>query len=274
MGALQAIAAKFVIDPPPPDPAGRLMFLAQHLEYVEQIISKLPLPDYVADDQALRDMNSVRDLLDKLQAVTVATAYKLPADVMRNVLLGLWHITNYGVKVHAPEWRQLALTNGVMTAVELEQDYMARLGVLQVIIRIAQSGALDPLFAKKGAVTSLGEPLTAIAVTAVIVTAVVIIALGYALMQWTVLSLNNKKIVDRLDKICFDAQGRPVEAIKADCVKAYQDAHEQLNTKGPKNPFDDLIKYAAIGGAVYLGFLFLPDIVRTLRETRSATKAS
>jgi hypothetical protein len=261
------------MDPPPDDPAGRLQFLAQHLQYVEQIIAKLPLPGYIAEDQALRDMNSVRDLLDKLKDVTVSTAFQLPGDVMRNVILGLWHVCNYGVKVHSPEWRQLALTNKVMTAAELEQDYLARLGVMQVIIRIQQSGALNPLFAKKGSITSLGEPITTIAIVAIVATAVVLVALGYALMQWTVLSLNNKKILDRLDKICFDSQGRPIEAVKADCVKAYQDANDKLNTQGPKNPIEDLVKYAAIGGAVYLGVLFLPDIVRTLRETRAASKA-
>lgn len=276
MGALQAIAAKFVIDPPPADLPGRLQFLAQHLQYVEQIISALPdSPDAVDASQAIKDMTSVRDAIDKLASLN--QAFSVQGVVMENVMIGLWTVASAGVGLHTPEWRAAALSQGVFTAKELDDDYMMRLGILQALMRVGQSGVLNPLFALKSGAASngLGDPMLAIAIAAIVATAVVIIALGYCLFQWSAVTINNKKILDRFDKLCIDPKtGAPIPAVQTTCVAALKDLQNNMATQGPQNPLNTILMYAAIGGAVYLGFLFLPDIVRTFRETRSAAKGA
>ena len=273
MGALQSLASRFVVSPPPADPAGRLQFLAQHLQYVEQIIAKLPVPDQVDDAQAQADTRSVRDQLDRAAStLTAAATMVFPSTVMRNLFIVLWDTVSYGSKVHAPDWRQAVLTQGIMTAKQLEDDYMARIGTLQAMIQVAESGAMDDLFAQKAQVEGtqgLGAIPILVAI-ALILAFALLVAVGYAVYNWTMLSINNAELLKRADKLCFDKAGNPIPAVQADCIALLQSIQKGNATAGANDPLNTIIKYAAIGGAVYLGLLLLPDLLKKLLNRPAA----
>lgn len=271
--ALAELAAKFVISPPPPDYAGRLQFLAQHLSYCAEIVEKLPEPDYVDDSAVISDMDKVRRALDTMSPQL--NVLKIAGTTLRNVILGMWHVASYGAGLHAPDWRQAVLTHKIMTAAELEADYLGRIGTLQAIITIAETGALDPLFKAKKPALGAFDPVSLAIIAAVIIalSLAATAALAYYTLQWAVLSRNNNQAYDAARKLCFDKSGNPIPAVQKDCIKILQDIHGGLSKNGPPDPMGDILKYAAIAGAVYVGVLILPDVIRGFREARQASKA-
>lgn len=163
---------------------------------------------------------------------------------------------------------QPAIVQGLFTAQQATEDYYARLGLLQAIVKLANSGALDTLFAEKEKTAGLGAWQT-VAVAAV----VVVVAL--AALAWAVVMIYKVVVFNRLaTKLCFDVEGKPIPENVASCKSLIDNFRKDIakDSEAGADIAKSLFKYLVIGGAVYVGVLFLPQIVERFQTARRVAR--
>lgn len=282
MSLLEQIAAKFVHDPPP-DGASltqRLEFLQYYVNQAAQVIEALPAPESVQADNAIRATDAATSAIEA--AWQANKALMLSGETLRDFLVAAFLRAIYGIQLQQPASIQAVVNDGLMDPGQLAADYMARLGTLQMIVRLGKSGALTPLFKTKSATNGLGDPITGAIIAAVVVTilgAALLAALAYYAVERTRLVTNNKFWDEQVTKTCYGPGGVPTTNTQA-CVQQMMQqkfTQEQDDISKRNQVWTDLaqtaLKYVAAGVAVYVGIMFLPDIIKSLRESRQAAKA-
>lgn len=269
---IQDLAEKFQVDalPPTASTLDRLDYLYYWTTQAGQVIDLLPQPDLV-EATVFQDMAAIKDDLLKLAH---SAAVNIAAAPLRNFLLLAFVAAQWGVSAHHPAARAALLKTGDVTEADLESDYRRRLGIMQGIVKLGKSGALDVLFAQKQqlgldpfTLTVGGTTVTIAGWIVVSVVAIAAVVLAFTLVALTALFLFNKMV----DKWCFDDQGNPREKTAEDCPKLFSDAASLA--QGPKDMLSSAVTYAAIGLGIYAAITFMPDIIRSIKESRSAARA-
>lgn len=280
MSSLKELAAKFQVEqlPTGADMYARAEFLQYWAKSAEAVIAALPSPSIV-EESAFSDLKAVegslRSLVDKATDLVTNPSTELAASTVRNVLILAFVTATWGMPAHTPNVSMMLVGEDIMSPEDLAADYKRRIGVFQAIAKLGKSGALDPLFAQKkslglapvviGGVAVSGWLIIALVSIAAITLAFIVISL-YALFQTT-------RLIDKYaEKFCLDQQGNPIPATAGPCMEWLSDLN-QANTdlaKGPQKLLNTVLTYGAIGLGVYAAIVFMPDVIRSLRESRRA----
>lgn len=280
--SLDELAKYFQIQPPPPyyTAEQRLEYLYRWAASAGDVIDAMPEPEDIETREAF---DSVAELKSRLlgvapDALSVARlgGSMLPggkqlgigARVLRNAVITTFTVATYGIDAHRPSNVQPAIVQGLFTAQQATEDYYARLGLLQAIVKLANSGALDTLFAEKEKTAGLGAWQT-VAVAAV----VVVVAL--AALAWAVVMIYKVVVFNRLaTKLCFDVEGKPIPENVASCKSLIDNFRKDIakDSEAGADIAKSLFKYLVIGGAVYVGVLFLPQIVERFQTARRVAR--
>ncbi len=284
MALIDQIAAKFVHDLPPTGASGevRLEFLHYYGQQAAAVIAALPDPESVLADNAIRATDAATDAIES--AWKTNQALQLNGDVARDFLVAAFVRASYGMQMHHPTSMQAIVADGLLDPAQLASDYLARLGTFQMIVKLGKSGVLTPLFKSKSATSGVGfiDPLSFAIIAAVVVTVVqvaLIVALAYYAVARTSIVEGNKLWDKQIKQTCYGPNGVPTTNTQ-NCVQTMMQQkfnQEQEDMSKRDKVWQDLaqtaLKYVAGGVAIYVGIMVLPDIIKSLRESRQAAKA-
>lgn len=289
MGALETLAAKFVKEQTPLDPAYQLELLMMYEDQARKVVEALPQP-YVLPETTVEDMatmkTDMKDLASQVSASVSNPSVVVPGAIMRSFIVGAYVTATYHAQMFAPNPRAALLNSGEFTADEINTDLGRRINVLKAIALIGKSPLLIPLYeeaAQQKGTQGLGfAPVviggvavaSELVIAAVVIGLAVIAALAYVAVSIFLVADTNRRASKLVEQICFDKDGKPYPATAKPCLDAalemQNEAARRVGEGGPGGIVDKVILYGAIGLGVYAAIVFLPDIIRSVRSSKQA----
>ncbi len=183
-----------------------------------------------------------------------------------------------GWGAHIGDNPQRLIEAGVMTADELERDYLLRLASYQAMFELLTNESTRFLMIREQPASGLGAAPAAAGGAVVIgglaisypvaITIAVVVVIGVCLLIASLYQINRgNELLDKARQGCmiqFQQYGKESQFC--------QDLPQQFGAAATKTPLDkfteDLTTYLLIGGAGVLAIMFLPEITRSIREAR------
>jgi hypothetical protein len=167
------------------------------------------------------------------------------------------------------------IANGAFTARELERDYMVRLACYQAIFELITNPRTVKIWfpdAEEDSAQGLGNFVITPTIAAIIVAAIAIVVVGFVLLVLGIFSVVafNKVMSQQIDKCHeqFKATGKESKL----CL-SFPGYMAEFAKKPPGEAWGDQLKlYAVVGGVAFLGIMFMPEIVRSVREARRESR--
>lgn len=260
-------------------------FLFSRVNAMTMVNSMKALTDVQSSDfTILSDVNKLAQQVEQKSSlweqfvgaasVPPTVALRATARQLRSLVLYAFEVADAGWGAHMGTVPDRLIADGTLTAEEMEADYMRRLAIYQAVFQLLTNE--ETRFLMTGEEPSLSGAqalgLTGAEIAAVIIGILAIVfvcACAYSAYQTYAVNA----VFERQSEKClkaFIATGQESEACKAVPKEWGKNV-----TKNPANVLsEDLVFYLTVAGGIFVGVMFLPEIMASIRMARSEARAA